>query len=283
MSGYSKLSTPQKTEIENLANKNVKDNFSYATATDVDAAINAGAAEGATDAEKNAANIALVEKEARETTVKNNILNGLNSGDPDKIAAAIQTLENARGTDINDETYTAIMAKVEKMPQYLNYMYIQGKISDSDYVKKMSATGKNTSGTVTSGWNVSNLNNGKGDRIAVAIGSNYRSETKDSWAWVTTSEEEITNENTVKELNELATGDGSTPPNRKGGNQVNGGETPGKLVMLQGDLYIYTKNGWRKLVNKKGGDDLNKIKAMWYSAQNYSDATFEEANSEEAK
>lgn len=84
----------------------------------------------------------------------------------------------------------------------------------------------------------------------------------------------MTNQNTIKALNKLATGnEGEYPSVKKesgwGNSKVNSDEKPGKIVLFQGGLYIYTKKGWRTIVNDNDPTALDKAIAAWIEGQNY--------------
>ncbi len=210
-------------------------------------------------------------KDKQNKSAYNSIVGALNSGD--NIGAAFADLETAYAHRYVDKpTYDEAKALLDSTPAGIAYQYDAQMISDKQFVEKMVAAGYGTSGTVNGGWYVQGLGSGiKNDDIDITIGGTERDKDKE---YDLLCGAEVTDQNTVKALNAVATGDENTPPSTKGeslmgSSTVNSNDKAGKLVLYEGGLYLYTKQGWRTVENDNDKTALNRAIVAWMGGQNY--------------
>lgn len=133
-----------------------------------------------------------------------------------------------------------------------------GKISSETYIAgtdSKSASG----GEVNGGWSISGLgtgkSGGKGDHFTLNLGIGNKSGNKTTYKLVTDGV--ITDQQKIKQLNALATGNANQTPSAKNDSWLGGVhssiENAGKIVVYEGELYLYTKKGWCNVA----GDGIN--------------------------
>lgn len=153
--------------------------------------------------------------------------------------------------------------------------YENGKINSTDYIEKMNnpSFGYNDSPD----WSIGGLGNGQGflgiggDHFTLYVGSSSNPEDGTGGFSLTTGDK-VTDEAVIKDLNKLATGSGDATPNIDGegaghrGKDVNSNAKPGRVVVYNGKLYIYTKKGWRSVISRNS--NVNDATAAFIAASN---------------
>ena len=119
------------------------------------------------------------------------------------------------------------------------------------------------------GWNVSGYGTGgkggTGDKFTLVLNPNWRGVNKDATYRLTTTGS-ITDSAKIKRLNTLATGSPDKTPSTALdsflGNAHNQKTAPGKIVVYEGDLYIYTLNGWCSTTGIEGTKVKDVVAAL---------------------
>jgi hypothetical protein len=195
----------------------------------------------------------------------------LTSGTSDDITNAISDIEKLKTAgSISQETYEKVQSLLNDSKDGFNYQYVSGKITASEYIEKMTSQGYGgDSNTLNSGWSVRGLGTGyTGDEIYLTLGSTQDGTAKEYRLIVGGT---VADKDKEKILNKLATGDESIAPSIEGedafGNShVNSEEKPGKVVLYDGKLYIYTAsmNRWMALNSpKKDNGAIKNAVAQW--------------------
>ena len=214
----------------------------------------------------------------------NTVINSLNTGEADKIATAYENIETFKANKVIDETtYNEIKALLDNSAQGLIYQYGAGKMSAADFVKKMSDSGFGNSATVSGGWYIQGLGSGKNnDDVDITIGGTTRDK---STEFDLLCGEAVTDPATISALNTLATGSADSTPSVENESafgsvkfegiqltpvSVDSKSKPGKLVLYNGSLYLYTKKGWSPLKSDNNSEDLNNAIAAFMLGSNYS-------------
>lgn len=195
-----------------------------------------------------------------------NIMNGGDDAAITKALDEVTQLVNAKR--LQPEVLTSINNTINTTPQGFAYQYNSGKISAGEYIAKMVSAKAATGSTITGGWTIQGLGSGReNDDVDITIGSTSRGGGKGEFDLLCGPE--VTDGETIKALNKLATGnEGNTPAAQKSwfawlGDKANSNETPGKLVVYNGGLYLYTHYGWRTLKSDNNPDAVNKCIAAF--------------------
>lgn len=192
---------------------------------------------------------AAVIKDANMAALRGDLVDSVNYGTPEEIAAAVKGLDTLLNKEnIERATYDNLMKEVKSDPTALAAMYKYGMVTTSEYLKNLVDNGKGNSGVVNSGWHIRGLGYGsEGDEIEVTIGGTEYGEEK---AIKTTLGAKV-EEDMVGTLNQLATGNSESTPKRAsgwsvfwGGDERRSSEENGQLVVHNGTAYVYTQHGW---------------------------------------
>ena len=132
--------------------------------------------------------------------------------------------------------------------------HTDGSISSSEYVEKM---GNPSFGYKDSPkWSITGMGNGQGflgigsDHFTIHIGT-----TKKSYSLSTG--DKVEDKTVIEALNVLATGSKDETPSTSYESAINAAENidsgnkPGKIVVYEGKMYVYTKKGWRSVKDRK--------------------------------
>lgn len=210
-------------------------------------------------------------KAEQNRNVYNGVVDMLNSGNVDNIAGAFADAEALlRDGNIDQATYNEIAALLNNSSQGVTYQYKSGKITATQYVEKMKAIGAASSGTVSGGWTIQGLGTGRNnDDVDITIGSTSRGEGLGEFDLLC-GDAISSNSAIISELNKLATGDASKAPITEGtwltwlhGDTANSDDTPGKLVVYNGGLYLYGTKGWVPVKNDNDNSSLDKCIAAF--------------------
>lgn len=135
---------------------------------------------------------------------------------------------------------------------------LKGNIAEEEYNELANMLDAYDSSSNSAEWGIDRLGSGrKGDDFDLTING----KTYDLKTGGTVSAE------TKQALNKLATGDENKSPSTKGegalrikNNESDSSSKPGKVVVYEGKMYIYTKKGWAKVVSDNSRVD-NAINA----------------------
>ena len=217
-------------------------------------------------------------KAEQNRNVYNGVVDMLNSGNVDNIAGAFADADALyRDGNIDKATYDEITALLNNSSQGVTYQYKSGKLTASQYVEKMKAIGAASSGTVSGGWTIQGLGTGRNnDDVDITIGSTSRGGGLGEFDLL--CGDAITDSATISALNKLATGDANKAPITEGtwftwlhGDTANSADTPGKLVVYNGGLYLYGTYGWAPLKNDNDNSSLDKCIAAFLQSTSRSD------------
>jgi hypothetical protein len=257
----------EKEEKENL----IEDTAINKSQSEIDSAVTAGTLD---------ADVGNAAKDTQNKSAYNSVVTALNGGDATTIANAFADLDSLYSNGYVDKpTYDEAKALLDSTPSGIAYQYSSGKIDVKQFVEKMVSAGYGTSNTVIGGWYVKGLGSGASiDKIKLTVGDTSRNEDAEYSLKV---DKIIKDESTIKALNKLATGSENETPSIEfesmfGSSKVNSTDKPGKVVLYNGSLYIYTQvNGWVSLKSSGGADSSNKAIAAWMGGQNYDNVSNE--------
>ena len=213
-------------------------------------------------------------KEYQNRNVYNGVVDKLNSGNVENIAGAFKDAETLyRDGNIDKATYDEIQSLMNTTAQGINYQYDSGKITASEYVKKMTSIGAGSSNKVTGGWFIEGLGTGReNDDVDITIGSTSRNKDTEFDLLCGAT---VTDSATKSALNKLATGSASKTPSIDGegsgwffgvgaDTSISSDDKPGKIVCYNGKLYLYgKKNGWVELKSDNNQGDIDKAIAAF--------------------
>lgn len=259
-----------KTEEEEKENL-IEDTAVNKSQSEIDAAVSSGTLD---------AEVGNAAKDAQNKSAYNSVVTALNGGDATTIGNAFADLDKLYSNGYVDKsTYDEAKALLDSTPSGIAYQYSSGKIDVKQFVEKMVSAGYGTSNTVIGGWYVKGLGSGASiDKIKLTVGDTSRNEDAEYSLKV---DKIIKDESTIKALNKLATGSENETPSIEfesmfGSSKVNSTDKPGKVVLYNGSLYIYTQvNGWVSLKSSGGADSSNKAIAAWMGGQNYDNVSNE--------
>ena len=213
-------------------------------------------------------------KAEQNRNVYNGVVDMLNSGNVDNIAGAFADADALyRDGNIDKATYDEITALLNNSSQGVTYQYKSGKLTASQYVEKMKSIGAASSNTVSGGWFIQGLGEGReNDDVDITIGSTSRNKDTEFDLLCGAT---VKDSATINALNKLATGSASKSPLIDGEGKgwffgvgadpsISSDDKPGKIVCYNGKLYLYgKKNGWVELKSDNDQGTIDKAIAAF--------------------
>lgn len=218
-------------------------------------------------------------KGEQKRLVYNEVVEKFNSGDINNISSALSDIEFLlQEGNIDEECYNEIQQLLDT-PQGVSYLHEKGQLTNDEYIAKMNSIGISSGAKVNGGWYIQGLGSGRNnDDVDITIGSTTR-EGDNKKEYDLLCGKKITDETTIKALNTLATGDATKTPSTEnegsgwfwgiGNHNMSSEDKPGKLVLYNSALYLYTTKGWRILKSDNNAGELNAAIAAWLSCIDY--------------
>lgn len=220
-------------------------------------------------------------KAEQKRIIYNEIVEKLNSGNVSDIAGAFSDVEVLlREGNIDEECYGEIK-QLLNTPQGVNYLHDKGQLTNEEYIAKMSKIGVSSGMKINGGWYIQGLGSGRNnDDVDITIGSTKRKgDGKKEYDLLCGAK--VTDETTLRALNTLATGDPDKTPSKEnegsgwffgiGNHDMSSEDKPGKLVLYNSSLYLYTTKGWRILKSDNNVGEINAAIAAFISCIDYGD------------